>query len=299
MKKTLYLTKRVMILLTTFVLLFSVSVKSYAHSGRTDENGGHFDISTGEYHYHHGYPAHQHNDIDGDGIIDCPYDFDDRTVINSGGSSSSNYYSGSNDVITKTVYRTITKEVIPSWVYWIISALFIAAIIMFFVIRSKNKTISNYNNEISEYMKEVVAAKAKQRDAEIKASQVVAPYIDKVNVLESQVSSLTDQLHECNDELLKKEKIERQKKSAPNGITFADDGMPVFWKENPDKPYGDYTVYYSTKSKIFHVDRFCASYSAKKEHIFNVMNVGIPCKKCAVKFFNFTNVPDWYECSQK
>lgn len=39
-----------------------------AHSGKTDANGGHWDNSTGEYHYHHGYPAHQHTN----GI--CPYD---------------------------------------------------------------------------------------------------------------------------------------------------------------------------------------------------------------------------------
>lgn len=32
----------------------------FAHSGRTDSSGGHYNHSTGEYHYHHGYPAHQH-----------------------------------------------------------------------------------------------------------------------------------------------------------------------------------------------------------------------------------------------
>lgn len=40
---------------------------SYAHSGRTDSNGGHHVAGTNEYHYHHGYPAHQHEN----GI--CPY----------------------------------------------------------------------------------------------------------------------------------------------------------------------------------------------------------------------------------
>lgn len=39
-----------------------------AHSGRTDAQGGHYDRSTGEYHYHHGYPAHQHPN----GV--CPYE---------------------------------------------------------------------------------------------------------------------------------------------------------------------------------------------------------------------------------
>lgn len=53
---------------------------SYAHSGRTDSSGGHYNHTTGEYHYHHGYPAHQHPN----GV--CPYDFDDRTGGNSGSS---------------------------------------------------------------------------------------------------------------------------------------------------------------------------------------------------------------------
>lgn len=54
-----------------------------AHSGRTDANGGHYNRATGEYHYHHGYPAHQHTD----GI--CPYEFDDRTGGRSGTVSDS------------------------------------------------------------------------------------------------------------------------------------------------------------------------------------------------------------------
>ena len=44
-----------------------------AHPGGTDAEGGHYDRSTGEYHYHHGYPAHQH--IDGE----CLYRFVDNT----------------------------------------------------------------------------------------------------------------------------------------------------------------------------------------------------------------------------
>lgn len=52
----------------------------HAHSGRTDANGGHTDHSTGTYHYHHGYPAHQHL-----GSY-CPYNFDDKTGQSSGAS---------------------------------------------------------------------------------------------------------------------------------------------------------------------------------------------------------------------
>ena len=63
------------------VLAVSLCIGSAsAHPGRTDANGGHYNHSTGEYHYHHGYPAHQHID----GV--CPYDYDDRTGWNSGSS---------------------------------------------------------------------------------------------------------------------------------------------------------------------------------------------------------------------
>lgn len=74
--------KRISVLLIT-ILLLSLTVPAYAHPGRTDANGGHYNRSTGEYHYHHGHPEHQHPN----GV--CPYDFDDRTGYNSGTSSGS------------------------------------------------------------------------------------------------------------------------------------------------------------------------------------------------------------------
>ena len=36
------------------------TITVYSHSGRTDSQGGHNVSGTDEYHYHHGYPAHQH-----------------------------------------------------------------------------------------------------------------------------------------------------------------------------------------------------------------------------------------------
>ena len=68
--------KKIISIFIIFVSLFTIS---YTHSGRTDSNGGHYNRSTGEYHYHHGYSAHQHPN----GI--CPYETvlsqEDETVI--------------------------------------------------------------------------------------------------------------------------------------------------------------------------------------------------------------------------
>ena len=91
--------RRIWILLLCLMLSILSAATVYAHPGATDENGGHIDHSTGEYHYHHGYPEHTHYDIDGDGTIDCPYDFDDKTGQNSGPSTGGN--SGHSSIITK------------------------------------------------------------------------------------------------------------------------------------------------------------------------------------------------------
>lgn len=92
--------KRLLAFLLAFLLLLSPTV--LAHSGKTDAHGGHYDRSTGEYHYHHGYPAHQHYDMDGDGIIDCPYDFDDQTDHSDRGGSSSQSKPSSSHAVQST-----------------------------------------------------------------------------------------------------------------------------------------------------------------------------------------------------
>lgn len=70
------------------MLMYFLPMFASAHSGKTDGSGGHFNRSTGEYHYHHGYSAHDHWDIDGDGITDCPYNYDDKTNHNSNNSGT-------------------------------------------------------------------------------------------------------------------------------------------------------------------------------------------------------------------
>lgn len=81
--------KRVL-LISAFLFIFSLAciLNVFAHSGRTDANGGHRDNNNqsglGSYHYHcGGYPAHLHNN----GV--CPY--------KSGGYSSISYSNSSDE----------------------------------------------------------------------------------------------------------------------------------------------------------------------------------------------------------
>lgn len=90
-----------------------------AHPGRTDGSGGHTNHSTGEYHYHHGHAAHDHYDMDGDGVLDCPYDFDDRTDHNSGNSNSS-FNSGKKDSVSK---KTTLADILKAMLECLIPAI--------------------------------------------------------------------------------------------------------------------------------------------------------------------------------
>ena len=92
--------KRIYALILMFVLVFTSL--SFAHSGRTDANGGHRDNKNksglGSYHYHcGGYPAHLHNN----GI--CPYSSNASTAIKS----------SSNTNTTKKVVSASKQQAVP------------------------------------------------------------------------------------------------------------------------------------------------------------------------------------------
>ncbi len=75
MKKAL---KFSLILISIIVIILGSCAVVFAHPGKTDSAGGHYDRSSGEYHYHHGYPAHQHDNGT------CPYDFknNEKSTVN-------------------------------------------------------------------------------------------------------------------------------------------------------------------------------------------------------------------------
>lgn len=89
------------------VLMIATNSAAFAHSGRTDANGGHKDNQNksglGSYHYHcGGHPAHLH-----DGGV-CPYNSSAKPSNNSSNNSSnSNNSNGSN-----SSNNTVKKETV-------------------------------------------------------------------------------------------------------------------------------------------------------------------------------------------
>ena len=103
--------KRFFWLFSVIALILVIGIVSYAHPGKTDANGGHTDNSTGEYHYHHGYPAHQHTGGK------CPYDYhnNESSSSSSGSNSSSggkNYGSSSSENSSNEADNTVLYAIL-------------------------------------------------------------------------------------------------------------------------------------------------------------------------------------------
>lgn len=89
---------RLIKLLLVLLICLSLSIDVYAHPGRTDSAGGHTDHSTGQYHYHHGEPPHQHTDKNGDGILECPYGYEGKSKSSNSSTPSSKSFNSAMSV---------------------------------------------------------------------------------------------------------------------------------------------------------------------------------------------------------
>ena len=70
--------KKISVIFITVIVIVSFSQFVAAHPGNTDDSGGHYNHSTGTYHYHHGYPEHLHK------FGECPYGYAvDKTLYQS------------------------------------------------------------------------------------------------------------------------------------------------------------------------------------------------------------------------
>lgn len=96
----------VFFIITLLVPLLALAV--FSHSGRTDSAGGHYDRSTGKYHYHHGHPAHSHPN----GV--CPYKRNNVTTSTASFTENDNdrdsYYSSSGKYTTEAQYALMTAN---------------------------------------------------------------------------------------------------------------------------------------------------------------------------------------------
>ena len=303
--------------IAALIILLMLPVTVFAHSGNTDSNGGHKDGS--DYHYHHGYPAHDHYDMDGNGTVDCPYDFDDRTGWNSGSNTDKNKSTSTTSSEKKTSQEKKTKPVWP-----IILQVFIAAVclgtIALLVKISKEKSIEiellkdqidftqKCCNEEIEYFQASIDQQVEEntKDVVSRRNRTVQALQARCNRKDHEIQDLLSTLHLLRDfypqstaqsrltrSLQRYGEIQGKNISIPDDVVFINGRYPVKGNINEDRPFGDYTIFIADKGHVYHSKRWCGStYSLKAKHIFEVTGPIRPCKNCG-KPVDLT-IPEWY-----
>lgn len=324
--------KRIISALICISIMLSLPQTAHAHPGKTDSAGGHTDRSTGEYHYHHGYEAHNHYDMDGDGEEDCPYDFHDKTNHDSGSSdnsSSNNIYDqpSTRSTVPSIVMTTApveeietTEEVntVPNWVYWVFCILAGIIFSMWQSMREKNAEIKRMEDSYNKSIQEI-KEKHKQEVSE-KENNLLADAEYQRNCLETQIKE-KDRLCAVAD--AEREKAERKlhyvyknintgdtyfpdepflpkhlrKIAIPDDVYFTKDHVPVKGILTKSAPFGTYTVYVASKSTIFHENPSCANTSVTPVHIFEAAKNCRPCIRCG--YGHTRNIPEWYTQLQR
>lgn len=211
--------KRKILLLFIVLLVFVFAKNASAHSGRTDGKGGHYDHSTGEYHYHHGYPPHDHKDMDGDGKVDCPYKFDDQTDHNSGTENSGNGGGSNSGAVANPPTNPPKQPQISegkdhSGNIWVTVYLWIIVLVILAFCWRGISTIFS-----------ILAERRKQKKE--------------------------------NKRILEKIGIPNLK--VPWDISLVEDGLPICGDKSEYAPHGEYTMYLSGNGGMFHAKYGCSN----------------------------------------
>ena len=206
--------KKILICLGIFILLFSSTI--YAHSGRTDSNGGHKDNQNksglGSYHYHcGGHPAHLHPN----GI--CPYSSNSSSSSKSNNSSSSSSSSKSNSSSSSS--SSNSKVSVPS-----------------------SSTINAESIKINENIEELNIGESKQLTANILPSNTT----DKKVIWKSSDESIVT-ITETGKITAKRTGIAKITASTSNGKM---DSIQIYVKEEIKENYNDSENTLEVKSNV-------------------------------------------------
>lgn len=274
---------RLILFAVALIMFCSLTVPVLAHSGKTDDDGGHYDSETGEYHYHHGYSAHDHYDMDGDGYVDCPYNFVDHTGWNSGSSGSSTKHS--TDAVEQEV------KTVPVLTAVLLCAAFCLALIVAIL------KILKISDESLRYQTRLVESKHEVNrlsEALMSKDDTIAEQKMQIDLLMNRVEELTEEMFYSERRYYQHiygDKTKAEIMNAPKGGGIDSDGMPYcFTQADDERKWGDYTAFIAAGGKRFHSRKGCSG-----ANIFiNAVNIDYrtlyPCERCKPTF------PDlmWY-----
>jgi len=305
----------------SIALFASAHIPVFAHTGKTDSNGGHTDYSTGDYHYHHGYPAHAHYDMNNDGTIDCPYDYDDQTNHSSGSNSSSS----GNLTLSKVAYDEGYADGYDKGFDDGYDEGYTKA---------QKEAQSSAKKIADEHQRALNTLQSEQAD-DIGAACTLTVFLTllvavpifvsfhnrSTRAAESQLAAasqrIKDEYDRKQEDLLKiwndefdrmNKEIKAQKKQLmlgdissgldenivlPPDISLRRSFTPIKGERRTFYPYGDYTVFMTGSSIKYHCKHNCSP-SAKPIHFFDLPPDAQPCFRCVAKEMYPQDRPQWY-----
>lgn len=313
--KPFHQTKRIIGITVLTTVLLSFSIATYAHSGDTDSAGGHYDHSTGVYHYHHGKPAHQHIN----GV--CPYEKNTKT--NSIAESTTLVSADTITVQNTTRKNTETsKSSVQSPLIFssLITAAAFAAIIfggMWLIeIHAEKKKNSHSSENTLSNIKTTTTEKTDSQQLSPEEIKVLYEHItsltksneflqDKNSQLESENQMLSDQiaklsaiLEEYKSNILTNEYYSTsvyeellKEAGVPFGVSFDADALPHYYLNNTVER--NFHVYISNNDRHYHRKYNCSG-ATVPVHLFRVADTYCPCQKCiSYRAWNY-RIPSWY-----
>lgn len=287
-------------LLLSFILICLLAVPASAHPGGTDSSGGHYDHSTGEYHYHHGYPAHDHTDLDGDGDLDCPYNFKDKTGENSEESSGSTtrypVYTRPSAPLPTMPAPTVAEPEPESFlktaweVVKVIGIVIVAFVVMLLGMMAFFAPIMAIQFAVL-WLREHFGKRRKEPEWRPSPQRIPGK---RPELLEPPKPAILDDRGRLEQLVRKFGRPGYEEVKFPPELRLSKDGN-LYWGDlTVNRPHGDGTVYITGRSgRCWHLNRGCRG-AEKPVLIYRAMFDHEPCSLCVPKDACPPRIPVWY-----
>ena len=271
-------------LMIAIVILLSgiIAIPTSAHSGRTDSKGGHWDRSSGEYHFHHGYGPHDHYDMDGDGDDDCPYEFDSRVI---GITSTSQAYDKGYAAGEKSGYD-------EGYEYG----------------RERGYKDGKKDAEDAAKIEIKKAADDASLEAYFASALLGIPAVVFLTHHRFEAQRMREEkTYQAEIQRLKQElNLEKNKNvlqqtapgfsvpsDLPHDVVLNLSCTPIKGRSSKDRPFGEYTVYTTANGKKYHYKYKCCN-ATNPVHLFKIPYGLTACSNCVPQHIRNNRSPSWY-----
>lgn len=297
------------IVICAFLIVLPTSSYSWAHSGRTDSRGGHYDRSTGEYHYHHGYPAHQHPN----GV--CPYAdsapssiSDDLSYRSSEpltlSTKQNSSVSNDSDDLSILFVAFISGGGVAIPICWLLTQKRMVSLKK--EIDVANKIITTRTNQVLALTQKTECQQKELQQFNNKLENSISNKNSLIDSLRKELESQNQKICQLNKQIIFSEHAHAfdgtfprlshedilKLAGVPAGVTFDENLLPHYFN-NPIVE-SHFRVYVSDSGKKYHRKPFCSN-ARQRLHLFEAINKKYePCNNCIPYKARNYKIPKWY-----